>query len=161
MAAPIAFARSSYTLPGCDDVRVDFACQRRKILDPADSCEEVYCAGTRPPSYSGEIINLNVFGVRISLTSERAIAQIVFLGFSAFLGIVALTITAIGVYASFKRANAESDDDIQYSTRIIRNAVIGLIIIVLSLVIVQFVASILGLGSITELADFNNLLPGV
>lgn len=143
--------------PDGSDPKIDFECQRQKILNPKASCDVCLCAGESNPS-SAEAFDLNFFGINLRLRSDAALAQILYLGFSVFLGIVAFVVVGLGIYGAVKRSNAETDDDIAAAQKIITNAVIGFIMIVVSLLVVQLVASFLGLGSINEIATLPDLI---
>lgn len=150
-------------IPGCSDTQINYSCQRRKLLDPSTNCELVYCAdnGGRPPGSDtqNEPVRLNFFGIRIRLNSEKAIQQLIYLAFSVFLGLAALVAVITGVIAGVRRANAESDGDIQKQVKTMQNAIVGLVIIGISILFVQLVGGLLGLGSVADLASFGNLLP--
>lgn len=143
--------------PGGGEPRIDFECQRRKILDPKAGCDVCLCTGESNAS-TGDAFDLNFFGIKLRLRSDAALAQILYLGFSVFLGVVAFVVVGLGIYGSVKRSRSETDDDIAAAQKIITNAVVGFIIIVISLLVVQLVASFLGLGSINEIATLPDLI---
>lgn len=137
--------------------RIDFECQRRKILDPNAACSVCLCTGDSNSS-TGDAFDLNFFGIKLRLRSDAALGQLFYLGFSAFLGVVAFVVVGLGLYGAVKRSRAETEDDIAAAQKIITNAVVGFIMIILSLLIVQLVASFLGLGSINEIATLPDLI---
>lgn len=105
------------------------------------------------------LIQVNIYGINLRLNSDRAITQIIFLGFSIFLAIAALAAAFIGVKAAIDRADSENEDKIKGASKSIQNAMVGFALIVLSLVIVQLVAAVIGVGSIFQLVTVNTILP--
>lgn len=146
---------------GCECI-TDPVCMRKKIIDPRDPCEVNYCAGENPNTSSNQpdpVTELNIFGTRIKLNSEVAIQQLIFLAFSLFLGIVALTVAINGLMAGVKRTQTTDAGEIKKLTQTMQNSIVGLVIVVMSLLIAQFVASFLGLGSLTNLVTYGQLIP--
>lgn len=145
----------------CQKPGFNYECQRRRFIDPNETCD-LFCQDINPLNpgdNAADFFQLNVFGVTLRFDSDTGVAQIIAIGFSLFLGVMALVAAAIGVMASVKRANAESDADVQAATKTMRNAIMGVVIAGMSLLIVQLVAGLFGL-SVFDLANFNNLLPG-
>ncbi len=148
-------------VPDCGGQKavVDNACQREKILRPSSDCQLFICPGdsTTADPETQEILNVNFFGVAIRANSSLFLQTLLYVAFNLFLAVAAIAVTGLGVYGSFLRARAESDDDVIKSAKILRNALVGLGIIALSFLIAQLTANFLGLGSINEIVDFSNL----
>ncbi len=164
----------------CDQPIVNPRCVSLQLSGQvSDNCEELYCtvdqyncgANGRIPDalVTGgpcsiveedltNLINVNFFGIELRFDSDRAIQQILLVAFTGFLGIAALVAVFVGIIAAIQRATADSEDKIATSTKSIQNAVIGFVIIILSLVIAQVVASVIGVGSIFNIAA-DNILP--
>ena len=140
---------------------INLNCQRARILDPqssaAQTCELFLCPGRE--FATTETIDVSIFFVNIRLNSETAIGQALFIIFNVILGIVVLATVLFGIYGSYKRAVASGPDDIAESQKIITNAIIGFLMVGLTLVIIQVFASFIGVGSIFELVDFGPALP--
>jgi hypothetical protein len=148
----------------CQDCRIDFRCQQNKLIDPRYACEVYYCQDGRPtenPPTPGreQILRVNIFGIGLRLNSEKAVQQMISLGFSVFLGVVAIVAVINGVIAAFKRSTANKAEDAQKLMKSMQNSIVGFLIVGLSLLIVQLVASALGLGSVFSIVDFGNFLP--
>jgi hypothetical protein len=148
--APVA-AQGTAPIGACENVQIDFGCQREKLINPQADCQVTYCGDAPSTSTS---IDFQVFNVRFQLSGSQGIAQLIYLAFMGFLGVVALAVTVLGVYAAFRRAQADSEEAVASANKTMRNAIVGLIIIGASLLIVQIVASVLGVGNIFEIATF-------
>lgn len=143
---------------GCENPKINLNCQRQKFLDPNTQCTLFYCADNgEVPTDVESTIRVNLFGVYIRLNNERAFSQMIFLIFNLVLGVIAITIMAMGLLGVVRRARAESPDDISAASKIMTNALVGFVLIVLSLLFAQLVGSFLGVGNISELVDFSPL----
>lgn len=143
-----------------DTCEVDISCQNRLIFDKNVDCSPFRCPGKGDEeNLNFEGIDLNLFGINIRFNSERAIQQVIVLGFSIFLGIVALAAVMIGVIAAIKRADTTDAGEIAKLNKTMSNAIAGLVIVVVSIAIVQIVASLIGVGNIFSSITFNNLIP--
>lgn len=141
------------------NIKIDFSCQRAQLVNPSSQCCVSYCAltaGTTQTYYSADanILNVNFFGINLHFNSANSIAQMVLLGFSIFLAVIALFLLSRAVYASYLRAKADDAADASKAFKLIQNSVVGFVIIAIAIVIVQLVASFAGVGSITEIIDF-------
>lgn len=145
--------------PGGETPNFDTACQRRKILDPKETCDVCLCPGEQP-SQGQELINLNLLGVTLRLKGGYAVVQLLFVGFNLFFGVVAIVATAFGIYAAYQRSNAEKEEDVKKSTKTMINVFAGIAVILTSLVLAQILATFLGVGSLAEIADFSGLIGG-
>lgn len=152
-------AQCQQAIQGCSDVQIDFKCQRDKLVDPDSPCCVQYCGNVNPNKNNREAekIDWTLFNVRFSLDSDKAVAQVLFIVFNLFLAVVAMYAVFVGVYASVQRAQADSEEKVAATIKQMRNAIIGLVLIGLSLLIAQLIASLLGLGSVAELTDFSGL----
>jgi hypothetical protein len=153
---------TDFQCPGCKDTKVDFTCQRERLLNPSANCKLVYCADSTntPPTQQTRTVNVNFFGVNMSIDEDKQVATFIYIIFSFFFGFVALALTLLGVYGAFLRSKAESPDDEAKAAKLLTNAIVGLILIVLSLVIAQLIASALGIGSLDKLVDFSGVFGG-
>lgn len=162
-AATPAFAQSRSSCPSqCpDSCTIDISCQNAKLFNSSANCDLFQCignSGTNSSAPSGP--SLNLFGIGIRLDSERAIQQILVLSFSLLLGGVALAGMLIGVVAAIKRADTTDAGEIAKLNKTMANAIVGVVLVVMSIVIVQLVSSAIGIGNIFSLITFDNLLPG-
>lgn len=141
-----------------DSCEVDIACQNKLLFDKGANCLPFRCPGkgTETPI---QVVNLNLFGITIRLNSEKAIQQIIVLAFSVFLGVVALAGVMIGVVAAIQRADTTDAAKIAKLTLTMRNAIVGVILVVMSMVFVQLVASFIGVGNIFSIVTFDNFIP--
>jgi hypothetical protein len=159
---PVVAASCSDTgCTGCNNPKLDLGCQRERLFSPtsnvARSCKLYFCAdgGTTAPTQSSSDIKLNLFGVQVRINTDAGIYALLALGFSMFLGIVAIALVVIGLRAAIRRARAESDDEMAAAAKTMQNSAVGFGIIILSLVIVQIVANLVGVGSIVNLVSFS------
>jgi hypothetical protein len=145
--------------PACaeGELKLDLGCQRERLFDHSSNCPLYYCEGQGPSNSGQETIQLNFFGVRINLSSGSALQQLAFVIISLFLGVVAIFLSFIGIYAAVKRSQAEKDEDLQKANKMLTNALAGLAIMAVSLVIAQLTASFLGVGSLAQIVDFSCL----
>ncbi len=152
---------TDYECPeGCSDYRVDFACQRAKLVDPKVDCEVCVCAGDINIRIKTLDIPINIFNVAIRLDSDKAVGQLIFLVMSMFLGVVALATAGLGIFAAVKRAQAETDDDVAQAQKTMTNALVGFVLVVISILIAQLVASYLGVGSLDTISRLDEDLLG-
>lgn len=148
--------------PDGSPAQIDFNCQRAKLFDPtssyARSCTLCAC-GSIGPSDPGDakMINLNLFGINLRLDSGYAFGQLIYLGFTFFFGVIALAAVGLGIFGAVKRAQAENEDDIATSQKIITNAIIGLVTTVIGVLAAQLVAVFLGVPTINEIFDLTVL----
>ncbi len=160
VAPAVAASCSDTGCSGCTSAKIDLGCQRARLFTPqsttAKNCTLYFCAdgGVTAPN-SGSDLSFNVFGVSIRINTDAGIYALLFLAFNLFLGIVATALVIIGVRAAIKRARADSDDEVASAGKTLQNSVIGLGIIILSLLIVQIVANLVGVGSVADLVNFS------
>jgi len=147
---------SDYSCEGCENPKVDLVCQQRRLIDPDDPCTLMYCAddGGKPTTETPDALNLNFFGVTIRLNSDQALASVLYLIFSFILAIALIATVFLGVMAAVNRARAEKDEDISKAQKTMTNAITGFILFGVSLVIVQIVATVIGVGSIFDMVKF-------
>jgi len=128
------------------------------LFDRKATCDPFVCntpTATEPTS----AFNLNIFGINIRLNSEQAVQQIIVLSFSLFLGAVALAGVFIGLIAAAKRSNTTDPKEIANLTLTMRNAIVGVVLVALSIAFVQIVASFIGVGNIFNMVNFSNFIP--
>jgi len=148
---------SDYSCTDCENPKVDLVCQQRRLIDPSDtSCTLMYCAdgGNKPTTETPDVLNLNFFGVTIRLNSDQALASVLYLIFSFILAIALIATVFLGVLAAVNRARAEKDEDIAKAQKTMTNAITGFVLFGVSLVIVQIVATVIGVGSIFDMVKF-------
>lgn len=152
------------TCSGDAKPQLDYQCQRAKIFNPdtayAKDCSICLCPGDSQAPSTGykSLIDVNVFGTGIRVNSPESIGQLLYLLFSMFLGIVALAAVILGVYAGFNWSRAETDDDIAKAKKVMVNAIIGFVLVVIGFLFAQLLASFLGVGSLDQLVqvEFSN-----
>ncbi len=159
---PVSAACTDFACTGCTNPKIDLVCQRNRLLDPNSKCTLLYCGdnGGTSSTPGNQSLNVNFFGVTIKVETDKQVATLIYVLFSFFLGAVAIAVTVLGVYGAYLRSKAESADDIAKSTKLLTNVIIGLILIVVSLVIAQLVASFLGIQSLDKLVDFSGIFKG-
>lgn len=179
IATPVS-AQTYYDKACCDQPIVNPRCVSLQLSgDVSSSCEELYCevdqynCGARgripsilvdgDPCASVEsdlldVINVNFFGISLRFDNDRAIQQLLLIGFTGFLAVAALAAIFIGIGAAIQRAVADTEDKIASTTKSIQNAMIGFVLIILSIVIAQVVATVIGVGSIFNITA-GNILP--
>jgi len=157
--AAFASGCTDFRCNGCENPKVDLVCQRKRLLDPNANCTLLYCGDntTTSPTQSSKVVDVNFFGINMHVEEDKQVATFIFVLFSFFFGFVALALTLLGIYGAFLRSRAESADDEAKASKLLTNAVVGLILIVLSLVIAQLIASALGIGSLDKLVDFSGV----
>lgn len=162
-AQAICTAANRNVIPSCSGqpAEIDFACQRKRLVNPSDLCCLYVCPGNQSVGQGDEIIDVNIFGINIRARDGALLQTLLFVGFNSFLGVVAIVLTFLGIGAAINRANAQSDDDIAKASKTITNAFVGLVMIVLSFVAAQLLASFLGLGSLNDMVDFSSLIGSV
>lgn len=157
-----AFGNDIFDYPACaeGELKLDLGCQRERLFNKEATCNLYYCDGQGASGSDQNLIEVNFFNVRFKLNSAAAIQQIMFVVASLFLGVVAIFLAFIGVYAGVKRSQAEKDEELQKANKMLSNALAGLAIIAVSLVIAQLIAAFLGVGSLTDIVDFSCLVEG-
>lgn len=158
-AQPVYAACTDTYCTDCENPKVDLTCQRKRLVDPTDSCTLLYCGDSqaKPPELGSETVSFNFFGVTIRMNSSRQLETILYVIFTLFLGVVAIGTVAYGIYGAFKRAGAQSADDVASAVKIMQNALVGFLIAGLALLIAQLVASFIGVGSLTQVFDLSNI----
>lgn len=144
-----------FTCPGGAEPKVDFACQREKIFNPQASCDLCLCPGEE--GITEETFDVNLFGVVFRINSAQSFTHIIYLGFSFFLGIIAIATVGYAVYGAYKRSIAENEDQIAEAQKIITSAIAGLALVVVGIVLAQVVAAFLGVPSLNESVDFTRI----
>lgn len=150
----------SITCPDDEEPVIDLDCQRRRVLNPDASCTLLYCSGDNVPGAGPEFTDafefniFNFFNVKIRVNSAQTVASLLYIGAMGFLGFCAIAAVGLGVYGAYRRSSPK-DEDIAASAKILTNVLVGLILIVMSLVFSQLVASLLGLGSLTQMVDIS------
>ena len=142
----------------CDNPKIDLTCQRNRLVDPSTDCHLLYCADDAPAGGVGcltkDKLNVNFFGVDFHYDTDKGVASLIYVLFTVFLGFVAVAVSLLGVYGAFLRSRASSPDDEAKAAKLLTNAVIGLILIVVAVVIAQLVACALGVESLDQLISF-------
>lgn len=133
----------------------DFTCLNVSILKPDTVCCPNICKGTNPiidPGAQATLRQFNIFGTKFYLSEDR-IPSMINLALTAFLGIVSFYALLRGMYiGAVVRPGATSPDDIAKVNTELKNLIIGFILAWSFIFIIQFIASILGIG---RLDNFN------
>lgn len=148
--------------------KVDLVCQRQRLISPCSPeqaardntkcCTLLYCSGDPVKSQIGnKVLNVNFFGVDLRFDEDKQVATLIYVLFSFFLAFVAIALTLLGVYGAFLRSRSATADDAAKASKLLTNAVVGLILIVFALVFAQLIASFLGIGNLDELVDFSGV----
>ncbi|GIW58879.1 MAG: hypothetical protein KatS3mg086_164 [Candidatus Dojkabacteria bacterium] len=147
-----------------EDFVVDFSCQRAKLVDSTVDCFENKCPDA--PSYEEQqngseenslLNSLDVFGARFNIDSGQEIAAVINILISTFLGIVSLYALIRGVYvAGFKIAGNTEQEKLTEARNEIVQLVLAFVIAWSAIFVLQFVFSLLGLGSINNYILFGD-----
>lgn len=146
--------------PSAGDYEPDFNCINAKVINPKLECCPNRCVGGatigEDPSESLQpLTKFNIFNTQISLDfrNPNTIPTLVNLLISTALGIVSLYVLFRGIYiAAFVRTRSTSPEDIAKVNKELTNLLIGFLIAWGSIFIVQLVANLLGLGSLSNLS---------
>lgn len=142
--------------PNCE-FEPDFSCINRKILDPTFDCCENKCVGAAdsvelPEEYTKVI---SVFGSTIVIDTSDPIGVIsvlVNLAITTVLGFISLYALIRGIYeGGIKRAKSIDAGEIEASNKTVQTLILGFVLAWSFIFIIQFVASIIGLGSLSDL----------
>ncbi len=132
----------------------DFQCSNAKFLDPSVSCCNNKCANSGTVGSSGdqaEIRKFNIFGTQFAFSSAR-IPSLINIAISTFLGFVSAYALFRGMYiGAVVRSRATTSEDIAKANKEIVNLIIGFILAWSFIFIIQFVASVLGIGNLNDL----------
>jgi len=148
---------------GEEGITIDSNCQARRILDPKpdEDCCILICRNTS--SLDSETLstftNLNLFGTtyRIDLTNRSNIEMLINLAIITIISIAGLYALFRGAYlAGFVLPSSEKDEDFSKISKELRNLVFGFFLAVGSIVIVQLIFTVLGLGSLTDIQLFED-----
>lgn len=133
----------------------DFNCINNKFLNPNLECCPNKCVGGSTSSPEDDTYQqINFFGTTVGLdfSNPNTIPTLVNLGISTFLGIISIYALFRGIYvAAFIRTSATDPARIAAINKELTNLVIGFIIAWGAIFIVQLVANIIGLGSLSNL----------
>lgn len=158
--------------PGCDDNNIPLNCPNDGEYEPNYACiiartfstpdregNRVDCCinkcknsqGTSSEALPQEFREFTFFNVKVKISYEK-IPTLINLGFSTFIGILAIYAAIRGVYIyAIKMGNATKDEDIAAVSKEARAILIGFILAVTFLFLTQLVFSILGLPALNEL----------
>ncbi|MEP7103846.1 MAG: hypothetical protein ABI721_04015 [Candidatus Dojkabacteria bacterium] len=134
----------------------DFSCSNAKFLNPQTICCSNKCngggtIGTIDPGDASLIRSFNIFGTKFSFSSG-SIPSLINAIISTFLGIVSIYALARGAYlGAVIRPGVTSSDDISKINKEIVNLIIGFILAWSFIFIIQFVATVLGIGNLNDL----------
>ncbi len=131
---------------------LDQDCVRRAILagkDPATECPTVSATPTT-----------TIFVTDCSTGSApECAAMLVRMAISVGIGVLFLVAVGYGIYGMIIRTTAgDNEEKLKESVKIFKNALLGIVITAVGLVIVQMISVLLGLGNIWE---FNFSTPSV
>jgi len=142
-------------------VTIDSNCQARRILNPnpKEECCILVCksANILPTETLSRFSSFNLFGTtyRIDLTNRANIEMLINLAIITIISIAGLYALFRGAYlAGFVLPSSEKDEDFSKISKELRNLVFGFLLAVGSIVIVQLVFTVLGLGSLTDIQLF-------
>lgn len=151
------------TCGGGAEPQVNFTCQRAKIFDPdsayAKGCDLCICPGEKPDNDTKDAttVDLNIFGINFRLNSTRAVSQFIYLLFMFFMGVIAIATVVYGIYGAVKRSQSEDEENIAASQKIITNAIVGFILVIVGILGAQLVANFLGVGTLNEIVDLSRI----
>lgn len=153
-----------------DNYEVDFSCQSAKILNPSVDCCDYKCpdASSYDEQQEGEKSNenslwlrLDPFGARLNIDSGKEIAAVINILISTFLGIISLYALLRGIYvAGFKVSQTTENEKLTEARTEIVQMILAFVIAWSAIFVLQFVFTLLGLGSINSYVLFGEDQPG-
>lgn len=168
-SAPSECQINPYKEPsGCSDFIIDSDCQARRILNPSPdetccilNCRSIITSDSvviSTPTLD-QFTSLNLFGTRfnIDLNNRKNVEMLINLGIITIISVIAIYALFRGAYlAGFVLPSIDKEDDASRVSRELRNLVFGFVLAVGSIVIVQLVFTVLGLGSLQDLSLFED-----
>lgn len=150
--AQLSCLPSSCQQPGLFEV--DFACVNKKLLDPGASCCEEKCLDTNDsfvvPSEYDPLFSF--FGYTFAITSGQQLPTLINLAITTFLGFVSVYAIIMGIYqGAILRAGTDDPEEIAKISKTFITLILGFFLAWGFIVIIQIVASLLGLGSLQNL----------
>lgn len=144
----------------------DFACINQQLLDPTNNCCENKCknisSGNDNPDSFTKLID--VFGSSIVIETDDpigVIAVLVNLAITTVLGFISLYAIVRGIYeGGIKRARSIDSGEIEETTKTVQTLILGFVLAWSFIFIIQFITSILGLGSLSDLTVLQDDLAG-
>lgn len=132
----------------------DFACQTERILNPGSNCCINKCTVDAsvidlPPETT---VLFEFFGNSLIITDGSRIPALINLLISTFLGFISLYAVIYGIYlGAYARPNATDEESIAQINKSLQSVIIGFALAWSFIFIIQFVASLLGLGDLSTL----------
>lgn len=128
----------------------DFQCINSKFVNSATSCCNNKCSTDNSVLPPLELSELNIFGTKFRL-SPSAIPSVINALISTFLGVVSFYALGRGAYiGAILRTRATSADDIAKVNKEVVNLLIGFVLAWSFIFIIQFISSVLGIGSLNN-----------
>jgi len=159
----LAFSISSISAqvvpPGaeaCPETYVpDFNCIQKKFVDPAFNCTENKCPGDAGVT-DAEVTEfeplLEFFGTELYIESEDEFPVLINLAITTVLGIASVYAIVRGIFVgAVLRAQTTNEEEIVKYNKEFTTLILGFILAWSFILIMQIVASLLGLGSLQDL----------
>jgi len=127
---------------------LDLNCVRQAILSGEDPTK--VCVGADTCIIPEETRSINLGFIKATIL-KVGVTSLVVMAVSVALGALVLICIAYGVYGMFVRSTAgDNEEKLKLSSAIFKNAIIGLVITFLSLLAVNIISIMMGLGNIWE-----------
>ncbi|MEO6728958.1 MAG: hypothetical protein ABIM99_03485 [Candidatus Dojkabacteria bacterium] len=134
----------------------DFDCSNAKLLDPTVSCCKNKCNNegpivVLPPPIIETLRSFNIFGTKFTISTTK-IPNLINAAISTFLGLVSAYALVRGMYiGAVLRTRATTSEDIVKVNKEIINLIIGFVLAWSFIFIIQFIASVIGIGDLNSL----------
>lgn len=131
----------------------DFNCTNRRIFDPKIKCCENKCPEDELSPEASEFSTLiSFFGNSLTIKSTQQIPTLINLGITTILGFFSIYSLGYGMYvAGFVRARTTNEEEIVKANKTLITLILGFVLAWGFIIIMQFVANIVGVGSLSNL----------
>lgn len=139
----------------CPDTFIpDFNCTNRRIFDPIVKCCENKCPGaTTQTDQAVEFSTLiSFFGNSLTIKSAQQIPTLINLAITTVLGLFSVYAIGYGMFvAGFVRAKTTNEEEIVKANKTLITLILGFVLAWGFIIIMQFVANIVGVGSLSNM----------
>lgn len=138
----------------CEDSYIpDFNCTNRRIFDPKVTCCENKCPEDAISAEASEFSTLiSFFGNSLTIKSTQQIPTLINLAITTILGFFSIYALGYGMYvAGFVRARTTNEEEIVKANKTLITLILGFVLAWGFIIIMQFVANLVGVGSLANL----------
>lgn len=131
----------------------DFNCTNRRIFDPKVTCCENKCPEDAISPEASEFSTLiSFFGNSLTIKSTQQIPTLINLAITTILGFFSIYALGYGMYvAGVVRAKTTNEEEIVKANKTLITLILGFILAWGFIIIMQFVANLVGVGSLANL----------